>query len=314
MKNWTLALLGLLLSPVLRAREVDLKAQFDSIENTLKYQRAGKVTLKDGIATVTIPKSFKYLDAAQARHVIVDLWGNPDGENVSMGMLLPEGYGVMDDNGYVFNIQYDEIGYVKDDDAEDIDYNELLTQMQTETNEENATRTQQGYPAIKLIGWASKPYYDANKKTLHWAKELQFGEDAAHTLNYNIRVLGRKGVLVLNAISTTKELALVKKDVPQMLQTVQFNDGYAYNDFNPSVDEVAAWTIGGLVAGKILTKVGFLAILAKFGKIIVVGVIGLFGLFRNKISALFGRKPEPVLESGPEPLEIAESQESKENE
>jgi hypothetical protein len=54
---------------------------------------------------------------------------------------------------------------------------------------------------VHLIGWGALPYYEKNQHTLHWAKLLRFGDGLSETLNYNVRVLGRKGVLVFNAIA-----------------------------------------------------------------------------------------------------------------
>ena len=102
----------------------------------------------------------------------------------------------------------------------------------------------------------------------------------------NVRILGRKGVLVLNAIATIPDLAFVQNDIPKVLDIVQFSDGHKYSDFDAAIDDVAAWTIGGLVAGKILAKVGFFAVILKFWKIIIVAIIALFkpimNLFRKK--------------------------------
>ncbi|MGL3000476.1 DUF2167 domain-containing protein [Flavobacterium sp. RSSB_23] len=263
--------------------------KIDSIEQTFTYEK-GSITLKNGIGTITVPKGFKYLNAEQAERVLVDLWGNPKTENITLGLLLPENQGVLSQKGYVFNIQYDEIGYVEDKDADDIDYDELLTQIKEDTKEENIERKKEGYEPITIVGWASTPFYDKEKKILHWAKEIKFGSEAQNTLNYNIRILGRKGVLVLNAIAGTSELPLVQKDINKVIDIVSFNKGYTYAEFDSSIDNVAAWTIGGLVAGKVLTKVGFFAILAKFGKIIIITLIGLFGAFKNKIMNLFSKK------------------------
>jgi uncharacterized membrane-anchored protein len=216
--------------------------------------------------------------------------GKSKSDNLTLGLILPENLGVMSRNGYVFNIQYDEIGFVKDDDADDIDYDELLTQLKKDTEQENKTRTKEGYEQIAIIGWAAKPFYDKDRKILHWAKEIKFGNSSVNTLNYNVRVLGRKGVLILNAIATKAELPLVQKDINKVLNIVEFNEGYQYKDFDSSVDEVAAWTIGGLVAGKVLAKVGLFAVFAKFGKLIILGFLGLFGAFKNKIKNLFSKK------------------------
>lgn len=278
-------------SSAMCAQEEEFTTQqsvIDSIENSFNYQY-GKISLEDNIGEINIPKGFKYLNPEQSKYILVDLWGNPESDNMTLGMILPENYKVIEGKGYVFNIEYDEIGYVKDDDADDIDYDELLEGMQEETIEGNKTRESMGYEPVHLLGWASKPYYDKDRKILHWAKEIKFGTDSINTLNYNVRVLGRKGVLILNAISTMDDIAQVKQDIPQVLNIVEFNDGFKYKDFDPSVDEVAAWTIGGLVAGKVLAKAGFFAIIAKFGKVIFLAIAGFVGVLFKRLR---GKKNE----------------------
>lgn len=308
MKKTLLTLLLSCAALMAYCQQEDNQAVIDSIEKTFSYQK-GTIELKNGIGKIIIPKGFKYLDAKQAERVLVDLWGNPKTDNISMGMIIPENQKILDEKGYVFNIQYDEIGYVKDDDADDINYDELLTEMKEEIKAENIERKKEGFETVSIIGWAAKPYYDKDKKTLHWAKEIKFGNSPINTLNYNIRVLGRKGVLVLNAIATTNDLPLVQKDINKVLTMVQFNEGYKYAEFDSSVDNVAAWTIGGLVAGKVLAKVGFFAIIAKFGKLIVIGILSLFGVFRKKIAGWFGKKQEEEPEVAP----VAEIEPHKED-
>lgn len=242
----------------------------DSLESSFKYQ-IGEIKFDNGIGQIQVPKGFRYLDSEQSGIVLQDLWGNPDGGG-TLGMLVPENIGLLADNSWAFIITYDEMGYVKDDDADEINYDELLDEMQTDITAENEERAKAGYDQLSLIGWASKPYYDADKKVLHWAKEIKFGENEFNTLNYNVRVLGRKGVVVLNAVSSMNELPLVQASIDPVLSSFTFADGYAYSDFNPEIDEVAAWTIGGLVAGKVLAKVGVLAFVLKYLKFIVIGI------------------------------------------
>jgi uncharacterized membrane-anchored protein len=195
------------------------------------------------------------------------MWGNPEGSG-ALGMIVPENVGITDENSWAFIITYEEMGYVKDDDAEDIDYDELLKEIQSDAASANEERAKLGYESIAIIGWASKPYYDADKKVLHWAKEIKFGETEGTTLNYNVRILGRKGILVLNAVSSMMELPDVQQNIAPVLASFNFDDGNKYADFNPDMDEVAAWTIGGLVAGKMLAKVGIFALLLKNIKLI----------------------------------------------
>lgn len=254
-------------------QEIDsTQINIDRIENSLEYQ-TGEITLTSGNAKLIVPKGFRYLDAQQSQYVLTDLWGNPVDSSV-LGLLVPDNNrGVLQPNSWVFKISFDEIGYVKDDDAEDIDYDDLLKEQQNEFLEINPEREKQGYQPIQFIGWASKPFYDKEKKVLHWAKELKFGIDSINTLNYNLRILGKKGVFVLNAIASMSELEEVKPTIDNVLASVTFEKGNSYFDFDPDVDEVAAWTIGGLVAGKILAKVGFLALILKFWKLLAIAVV-----------------------------------------
>lgn len=253
----------------------------DSVEKSMNYQ-TGVVALEGGFAKLNIPAGFKFLNAEQSNYVISELWGNPPRKDV-LGMLFPADGGPFAEKSYAFIISFDAMGYVKDGDADDINYDDMLKEMQKEEVEENKTRAQQGYVPIHIVGWATKPFYDKDKKVLHWAKNLKFGDEQSNTLNYDVRILGRKGVLSMNAVATMSELDLVKKDIDKVLQIPSFTEGNMYKDFDSNVDNVAAWTVGGLVAGKMLMKVGFFA---KFWKFILIGLVAVGA----GVKKLFGKK------------------------
>ena len=261
--------------------------RIDSINESLNYDY-GKISLENGLAEIDIPENYKFLNAEQSKYVLTDLWGNPPSE--VLGLLFPKNINPIDDNfTYAVEVTYSSDGYIDDEDAKDLDYDNLFEEMQDDTSAANPERKELGYPEMELIGWASKPFYDADEKKLHWAKELSFEGEEINTLNYNIRVLGRKGYLNLNAIGTIDILPEFKKDVDEILNSVHFTYGNKYADFNPEIDEVAAYGIGGLIAGKLLAKAGFFALILKFWKIIAIAVVGAFTVFKKKI---FGTKEE----------------------
>lgn len=271
-------------------------------EKTLNYQ-SGKIALSEGDGTLNVPKGFKFLNAEQTQGVLTNLWGNPEDKSV-LGSLVPDGKGVTHSNSWMFVISYRGDGFVKDDDAGDIDYDDLLKTMKEDVQAENEERKKGSYPEVQLIGWASKPYYDSNSKVLHWAKELKFGKDEANTLNYDLRVLGRKGMYNISAVAGMDELAEVKASIPGVLKSVEFNDGHKYLDFDADTDTVAAWTIGGLVAGKVLAKVGFFAIIAKFGKIIFLAIAAGFAAIRK---FFFGKKNQVTTKTQEETASLEEN-------
>lgn len=246
--------------------------RMEQIESSLDY-KTGNIELPEGDATITVPKGFKFLGKEQSNYLLRDIWANEPDSSI-LGMLVSE-EGIY--SGVIYTVSYDPMGYVKDEDAGDINYDELLTEQQQETRDANLERVRLGYEPIEFVGWAANPYYDADKKVLHWAKELKFGQDSINTLNYNLRILGRKGVFMLNAISTIDQLPEVNLHVNDVLSSVTFKAGSTYFDFDPDVDEVAAWTVGGLVAGKILAKVGFFALFIKFWKVIGLALVAFGG-------------------------------------
>lgn len=280
---------------------------YEEIEKTFNYQ-TGTITLADGNAKLVIPKGFKYLDAAQTRMVLEQLWGNPEDTTI-LGSLIPANKLITNENAWLFTINYDPMGFVKDDDAKETDYDEMLTDLQKDFETENPERIKQGYPAIKLVGWASKPFYDEKLKVLHWAKELKFGEDEYSTLNYDLRVLGRKGVFIVSAVATMDQLAEVKASIPQIITSIQYDEGFKYADFDSNVDDVAAWTVGGLVAGKVLAKVGFFAVILKFWKLIAVGVVAAFAGVKK---FFFNKKEQVVSNPDKKEDEIAASDDKTE--
>jgi len=169
------------------------------------------------------------------------------------------------------DINFPDDGYVSDEDASKIDYKEMLADMQKETREENAQRKEAGYETVDLIGWAVPPRYDAASKKLYWARELAFQGNDGHTLNYDIRVLGRHGYLSLNAIAgmdelppgvTRKRLQLLKRAAPSisrvaLLSTTPGRGGHetqladaegAARDLGFSVKVYRASTLGEMTA------------------------------------------------------------------
>ncbi|MEO0420706.1 MAG: DUF2167 domain-containing protein [Pseudomonadota bacterium] len=249
-------------------------------------RRTGTINLRKANATLVVPDNFYYLDADDAQTVLVDIWGNPPGEK-GLGMLFPAEYSPFDGDSWGVTIDWQEDGYVSDEDANEIDYDELLGDLQQQTREANRYRQEEGYPTVNLLGWAERPYYDGGAHKLYWAKELSFEGMDQNTLNYDIRVLGRRGVLVLSFIAGMEQKADIDASRETVLAMAEFNEGDRYTDYVEG-DKLAGYGIGALVAGAAgfaLAKKGILAavliFLKKFGALIAVGAIaaarGLFG-------------------------------------
>ena len=250
--------------------------------------KTGVIELEEGVK-LNLPKDFYFLDKEDAGEVLVGIWGNPvEGTASTIGMIFPSKYSPISDGSWGIELSYDNLGYVKDEDAASTNFDELLSQMKLDVIEANPGRQENGYEPITLIGWASPPTYDKVNKRLHWAKELQFGSDPDHTLNYDVRFLGREGVFVMSYIASVDQLPEIKANLDPVLSLVSFNEGKRYSDFDPSLDTVAAVGIGGLIAGKVAAKAGLLAValvaLKKFGVLVLVPLLWLGRKFKSLFS------------------------------
>lgn len=249
--------------------------------------RTGKITLQDGLADLNLPTEFCYLDQNDARKLLVDIWGNPpDAAQDQLGMIVPAGFDPESHDSYGVIISYDGSGYVKDDEASKMDYNKLLKQMQDGTQERNKEREKEGYPPVELVGWAAPPRYDAAAKKMYWAKQLRFNHESGHdTLNYDVRILGRRGVLILQAVAGMDQLDQIRAATPQILAMVNYNEGHRYADFNPKTDKVAAYGLAALVVGGIAAKAGFfkllIPVLLAAKKFVVIGVVAVVGFAKR---------------------------------
>jgi uncharacterized membrane-anchored protein len=256
--------------------------------------RTGDIVLPDAKATLYLGKEYYYLDAEAAREIIVDAWGNPAAQaDGVLGLVFPVGKTFLDEDAWGAVITYDQSGYVKDDDAASTDYDALMDEMKSGEEQRNKERTEADYSAVHLIGWAERPTYDRGHHSVIWARNIRFGDAATNTLNYDVRLLGRYGVLSLNMISTMPNLSEVKAAAAKFSGSVTFNQGARYADFVPNVDKVAEYGIGGLVAAGAgllaAKKLGFLALVLAFGKKLLLPIILVVGLAWRWVKSRFGR-------------------------
>lgn len=254
------------------------------------YQE-GDIDLPGGVVRLHLPDKYRFLPSSETKKVLVDLWGNPpEAAEGTWGMVIPAGQSLETPGSWTIIVEFTEDGYVSDDDADEIDYPDLLRTIQENAREANESRREQGYGGMEVVGWAVEPHYDKERRVLHWAKELAFEGETENTLNYDVRVLGRRGVLNMQGVAKMSAVAEIRESVPSIVDMVEFLPGHRYSDFDPKTDKesgmsLAGMVVGGAVAAKLAAKAGFIAklglILAKGWKAILLLVFGVLGFFKR---------------------------------
>jgi uncharacterized membrane-anchored protein len=280
-----------------KARERELVAILDSL-----HPVSGDVSVPQASAVLHLGKDYYYLPAEEARRVLVEGWGNPpDTAEGVLGLVFPAGKTFLDDVwGAV--ITYEPVGYVTDKDASTTDYDEVIQQMKEGIEAANEERTRQGYPAQHLIGWAQAPTYDARSHSLIWARNVQFAGQTDNTLSYDVRLLGRKGVLSLNMITGMSKLAETRAAAAKFASAAEFQAGSRYADYQAGTDKKADYGLAGLVAAgagvAVAKKLGLIGIILAFGKKFLVLILafgaGIAAWVRRKLG---GSQPEEGYEA-----------------
>lgn len=255
--------------------------------------RKGEINLSGVPVTLSVPAGMIYYSQADTKRILEDLWGNAPGYEQA-GMLANEGADLSAIETWGAIISYEDTGYVSDADARDIDYDDLLKDMKSRTRAESKQNVQDGYPSMELVGWATAPRYEAGAHRLYWAKELVFDEAREDpTLNYDMRMLGRGGVLSINFVSNMSQLDSIESVAASVLAAPQFNEGQAYGDYVKG-DATAGYGIAALVAGgagvAALKKGGFFAALLLFLKKGWVLVFAFGAAIWGGIKRMFGAK------------------------
>ena len=256
--------------------------QLEYLKQDVVMGKTGMIPFSECHASLEVPEGFVFLDSKQSKKLIVDYWNNPESRmsNV-LGTLIPKGAKAFYQISVAYVISYDNCGYIKDDDANSIDYDELLKQLQQECKTENDSLPKE--QRMWLTGWAVPPQYISSSHTLIWAKS--FSSEVGSVVNYDMRVLGKDGLISVNAVIFNTDIEEVKELQDLIVNSIQYNNGFKYSDFDETRDRVSDWTIGGLIAGGVLAKTGFFAkmgmLLLKMWKIVVIGLIGIGAAIRK---------------------------------
>ena len=269
----SLVFLTLVLGTAFAQEEEEMLIQ-DAVPELGWVNGPGDVSI-GGIATVGLPAAFTYLDSEDTA-ALMELFQNPQNEN--------EYFVGPQDLRWWAVFSFEDMGYIKDD--EEIDADELLASLREANDYGNEERRSRGWPELTIIGWEYQPFYEKDSNRLAWA--IRAESEGQEIVNYNTRLLGRRGVMSATLVAAPEELDASVKEFNHMLTGFNYDEGHRYADWVPG-DKVATYGLAALVAG------GAAAAVAKSGafkglfKMIAVGVAAAFAAVSGWFKRRFKR-------------------------
>lgn len=209
-------------------------------------------------AEIKIPGNYRFADGRETQRILKAM-GNPI-SGAEMGLVAPTG------ETWFVVFEFDKSGYVKDDEKNKLDADAMLKSITKGNELANDERKKMGVAPLKITGWEQPPHYDEETHRLEWA--IRAESEGHPIVNYNTRLLGRKGVMEAALVVEPAALQESLVKFKTLLQDYSFQSGESYAEYRPG-DKVAKYGLAALITGGaavIAVKTGLWAAILIFLK------------------------------------------------
>jgi uncharacterized membrane-anchored protein len=275
-----------MIRPLIAALTLSLAAAGKEGAEKIEWTR-GPAKGELGEAYLKIPKGYLFTGREGTQRAM-KLTGNLV-TNQEAGMIMPELAKEDKDKEQWFVVfEYDPMGHVNDDERDSIDADALLKARIEGNKSANEQKAKQGFPTLDVLGWAVPPHYDTATHNLEWALKLhskQGERDLHDVVNYEVRLLGREGVMKSTLVISPEGLDDVLPAFRAILKDFEFNPGRKYSEYRKG-DRLATIGLTALIGGGAVAVAAKSGLLKYLWKLIVVGVAAVAAFLRR----LFGSR------------------------
>lgn len=235
----------------------------------VEWQTEGMGQLGDQ-AEIRIPEGFVFTGQSGTQ-TLMKLMQNPV-SGTELGFLAPPHL------DWFLVFEFDESGYVKDDEKDELDADAILSSIKEGQEHGNEARRQSGWPELHILGWFTEPRYNERTQNLEWATRNQ--SEGQEGINFNTRLLGRKGVMEVVLVGSPEKMPEILPVYEELLQGYSYKEGHRYAEWRKG-DKVAAYGLAALAAGGATVMASKAGLLAKFWKVLVVAGLACAGLVKK---------------------------------
>lgn len=248
-------------------------------------------------ATLRIPAHFKAVAGPDADRFLEETQNMPNPK--LLAIVLPS-----ERPAWHLVFAYENCGHVLDTDHEGLNASEMFHSYRQGVEAANPERRRRGWSELRILGWLQPPAYDPASRNLNWAIKGSYG-DGREIANYNMRLLGREGVIMVSLVADPDKIPDLIPQVKQLVSGCEFTPGNRYDDFREG-DRLAEHGLGSLITSEappagaprsrnsLWAKLAFLlARWGNVGKAIAIGAVVTAVAIWRYFRRISGAQPEP---------------------
>jgi uncharacterized membrane-anchored protein len=239
--------------------------------NSISWKTEGIGTLGN-IAQIDVPSGYRFT-GGEGTVKLMEAYGNLT-NGAELGYISPL------DMAWFAVFEFDAVGYVKDDEKDKLDADEILQQLKDGQQAANQELEKRGMPTLTVLGWQTPPFYNPQTNNLEWAIRLRSG-DGGEMVNYKTKLLGRRGVMDVVLVCDEAEMPTIIPEYQKLLAGYSFKKEESYAAFSQG-DKIAEYGLTGLIVGGGLLVAAKSGLLAKLWKPILIGLVAI-GAFLKRI-------------------------------
>ncbi len=283
-----LMMLGALAQVVLAADPALEPAPEGASPPGLEFQ-TGVVELPNKLARLELAEGYRYLNPADARTLLAEMWGTPGKAEGLLGLVVAPDADLEKTGGWVAILVYSKEGHLSDQDMAGFNTTHYLDYLKDLNTKENEKRKSEGLFTRELVDWTRPPFYWDKRNIFttskrFWNEQAKRGQETSH--EHEHWVLGRRGKVIVWANSPlgrkTDASATFSSNIAEM---IHFNPGHRHEDFDPKSDPRAVLPAAMLMKEAAAEGKSFLSTLAqrKLPLLVLIGVAVLVMKGVNKI-------------------------------
>ncbi|KAF2991543.1 DUF2167 domain-containing protein [Methylocystis sp. MJC1] len=168
------------------------------------------------------------------------------------GMVAPAGDGLE----WLAPVELVDDGYIPTGEPESLQADKLLAAFQASLPEVNAQRARVGQPPVTLDGWLTAPSLDAKHRLSACVNIATPNDQNGMDGFFNCEgwALGRHGAIKVGLADGVEMAERLKNEAAALAETIVFDHGATYEDFDAAADQVAPYSAADLLTRDVAAK------------------------------------------------------------